>query len=206
MGSKFNSGDGERTAMLGYVPQYEIAASLIYEVLLDGSLDWFRVADPNAGSLDDILIATTGKLDAYQVKWAEFTGIISYSDFVRDHKTKKGDVKPSLLRQLAEGWLQLTAQHKERSIKVHLLHKLVPSSNPKAKIPLGEIQPKHAHFQSFLKECWLDRSWCQSGLDAVPESWKETLFDLKKRLGFDNEELLKFIPCCELELDRKSVV
>lgn len=66
--SNTNSGDGERTAMLGYVPQYEIAAGLIYEALLDGTLEWFRVADPKAGSLDDILIATTGKLDAYQVK------------------------------------------------------------------------------------------------------------------------------------------
>jgi hypothetical protein len=34
--SDTNSGDSERTAMLGYVPQYEIAASLIYEALLDG--------------------------------------------------------------------------------------------------------------------------------------------------------------------------
>ncbi|EPN7765461.1 hypothetical protein ACT261_003241 [Vibrio cholerae] len=59
--SSINSGDGERTAMLGYVSQYEIAAGLIYEALLNASLEWFRVADPDAGSLDDILIATTGK-------------------------------------------------------------------------------------------------------------------------------------------------
>ena len=91
--SKINSGDGERTAMLGYVPQYEIAAGLIYEALLDGTLEWFRVADPDAGSLDDILIATTGKLDAYQVKWAEYIEAISYSDFVIDSTTKKGAEK-----------------------------------------------------------------------------------------------------------------
>ena len=102
-----NSGDGERTAMLGYVPQYEIAANLIYEALLEGNLEWFRVADPDAGSLDDILIATAGKLNAYQVKWAEYTGTISYADFVRDSTTKNGDEKLSLFRQLTEGWAHL---------------------------------------------------------------------------------------------------
>jgi len=114
--SDTNSGDGERTAMLGYVPQYEIAASLIYEALLDGSLEWFRVADPEAGSLDDILIATTGRLDAYQVKWAEYTDAISYADFVRDSTTKKGEEKLSLFRQLTEGWEHLNKHYKERNI------------------------------------------------------------------------------------------
>lgn len=196
-----NSGDGERTAMLGYVPQYEIAANLIYEALLNGGLEWFRVADPDAGSLDDILIATIGKLDAYQVKWAEFTGTISYADFVRNGTTKKGGEKLSLFRQLTEGWKHLNEKHKERTVKVHLLHKLVPSSNPKAKIPAGEIPPQYPHFQAFLKECWFDRSWCESGFDEVSACWKETLLDLKNRSGFNEDDFLKFIPCCELEFN-----
>ncbi len=200
---KMNSGDGERTAMLGYVPQYEIAASLIYEALLDGSLEWFRVADPDAGSLDDILIATTGKLDAYQVKWAEYTGAISYADFVRDGTTKKGDEKLSLFRQLTEGWADLNESYKERTVKVHLLHKLVPSSNPKAQIPMGETPPQHAHFQSFLKECWLDRSWCEIGLDQVGVDWKEVLLDLQRRSKFNDDQFLTFIRCCELEFNYK---
>ncbi|MBE0362146.1 hypothetical protein PULV_a3951 [Pseudoalteromonas ulvae UL12] len=177
--SNTNSGDGERTAMLGYVPQYEIAAGLIYEALLSGSLEWFRVADPDAGSLDDILIATTGKLDAYQVKWAEYVGQISYADFIRDTPTKQGGEKLSLFRQLTEGWNHLSDNYKERTVKVHLLHKLVPSPNPKAEIPLGDKVPKHAHFQSFLKECWFDRKWCETGLDKVAVCWKETLLDLQ---------------------------
>lgn len=158
MVTRTNSGDGERTAMLGYVPQYKIAANLIYETLFEGTLEWFRVADPEAESLDDILIATTGKLDAYQVKWAEFTGTITYSDFVRDSATKKGDEKPSLFRQLTNGWTNLNDRYKERIVKVHLLHKQVASSSPRAPIPIGKPPPQHPHFQSFLKECWLNRS------------------------------------------------
>uniref|UniRef100_UPI0039A32D21 hypothetical protein n=1 Tax=Thaumasiovibrio sp. DFM-14 TaxID=3384792 RepID=UPI0039A32D21 len=201
--SSINSGDGERTAMLGYVPQYEIAAGLIYEALLDGSLEWFRVADPDAGSLDDILIATTGKLDAYQVKWAEYVGAISYADFVRDSSTKQGDEKLSLFRQLAEGWKHLNENYKERTVKVHLLHKLVPSSNPKAQIPLGDKAPQHAHFQSFLKECWFDRRWCETGFEKVAVCWKEALLDLQKRSNFNDDQFLNFICCCELEFNYK---
>ena len=201
--SNINSGDGERTAMLGYVPQYEIAAGLIYEALLNGSLEWFRVADPDAGSLDDILIATTGKLDAYQVKWAEYTDTISYADFVRDGMTKKGEKKLSLFRQLAEGWKHLNENYKERTVKVHLLHKLVPSSNPTAKVPFGDTAPKHAHFQSFLKECWFDRGWCEAGFDKVAVCWKVALLDLQKRSSFNDDQFLNFIRCCELEFNYK---
>ncbi|WP_028305187.1 ATP-binding protein [Oceanospirillum maris] len=201
--SSINSGDGERTAMLGYVPQYEIAAGLIYEALLDGSLEWFRVADPDAGSLDDILIATTGRLDAYQVKWAEYTDAISYADFVRDSTTKKGEEKLSLFRQLTEGWEHLNEHYKERTVRVHLLHKLVPSSNPKAQIPLGDTTPQHAHFQSFLKECWFDRTWCETGLDKSAVCWKEVLLDLQQRSNFNDDQFLNFIRCCELEFNYK---
>lgn len=189
--------------MLGYVPQYEIAAGLIYEALLDGSLEWFRVADPDAGSMDDILIATTGKLDAYQVKWAEYVESISYADFVRDSSTKRGDEKLSLFRQLAEGWKHLNENYKERTVKVHLLHKLVPNSNPTAKIPLGDTAPQHAHFQSFLKECWFDRRWCETGLDKVAACWKEALLDLQRRSNFNDDQFLNFIRCCELEFNYK---
>lgn len=198
-----NSGDGERTAMLGYVPQYEIAANLIYEALLDGSLEWFRVADPDAGSLDDILIATTSKLDAYQVKWSEYTETISYSDFVRDSTTKSGDEKLSLFRQLTEGWTNLSEKYRERQVKVHLLNKRIPSSNIRASIPVGSHSPKHPHFQAFLKECWLDRSWCELGLDNASQCWENTLLDLKQRSRFSNEQFLKFVLSCELEFNYK---
>lgn len=203
MVNKTKSGDGERTAMLGYVPQYEIAANLIYETLMDESLEWFRVADPDAGSLDDIVIATTGKLDAYQVKWTEFTREISYSDFVRETTTKKGNKKPSLFRQLAEGWKIFYVNYKEKAVTVHLLHKLIPSSNTQAEIPLGKILPEHPHFQAFLKECWLDRSWCHTGIDEAPMCWKETLMDLKRRSGFNEADFLKFTSYCDLEFNYK---
>jgi hypothetical protein len=49
-------GEGERRAIGGYYPQYRVAAALILRGLPDGTLDAIRLADPEAGRIDDIQI------------------------------------------------------------------------------------------------------------------------------------------------------
>ena len=61
---------GERAAISGYSAQYIVAAEIIYEHIKRGSLDWIRLIDPEAGRVDDVVIGSTGRVDAYQVKWA----------------------------------------------------------------------------------------------------------------------------------------
>lgn len=61
---------GERRAIGGYHPQYRVAAGLILRAFRDGTLESVRVADPEAGRVDDLQIATRGRLDAYQIKWS----------------------------------------------------------------------------------------------------------------------------------------
>jgi len=63
--------EGERSAVRGYSAQYRVAAELIYAAVLDGDLEWIRVADPDAGRVDDIQVGRTGRVDAYQIKWGE---------------------------------------------------------------------------------------------------------------------------------------
>lgn len=189
-------GDGERSAMLGYVPQYQIAAHKIYDSLINGTLDWFRVADPNAGHVDDIFIATQGRIDAYQVKWAEFIkDEFSYKEFIRNNKAK-----PSLFMQLVDGWKQISNDFPERKVRVHLLHKQVPSPNPQAKLPKSLETPRYNHFQGFLKDCWLDRSWCAEGMSAVPKGWAAT-FDELKVLSNLGKDFLSFVSECELKFN-----
>lgn len=47
---------GERRAIGGYHPQYRVAAGLIIRALRNGALEWIRVADPEAGRVDDLQI------------------------------------------------------------------------------------------------------------------------------------------------------
>lgn len=60
--------EGERRALSGYVPQYLVAAELILQRLRQGDFEWIRLVDPQVGQVDDIQIATGGRVDAYQVK------------------------------------------------------------------------------------------------------------------------------------------
>lgn len=61
-------GEGERRAQRGYVPQYNLGATLIYEALAAGRLRWVGVADRGAGPFDDIVLGLTDRIEAYQVK------------------------------------------------------------------------------------------------------------------------------------------
>jgi hypothetical protein len=62
------SGEGERRAQRGYVPQYDLGARLIYEAMAAGRLRWVGVADRDAGAFDDIVLGLGDRIAAYQVK------------------------------------------------------------------------------------------------------------------------------------------
>jgi len=190
--------DGERIARIGYEAQDKRAANLIYNVLVEGRLDWFRIADPDAGRVDDIQVATTdGQLHAFQVKWADSVQNISFADFTRSGK------EPSLLSQLAHGWYTLKAQHPDKRVFVHLIHRNIPLATPapKAKIPLGTPPPLQPHFQAFIRECWKEKQhWISTGVKGIPQGWHPAMEVVRKEAGFTNEkQFLDFIAVCELQ-------
>ena len=95
--------EGERRAMRGYYPQYHLATSLIIKGLLDKSLVKVVLVNPDAGRVDDILIYSTHRLDAYQVKWSIADKYWNYNtDFIKDESGT-----PSILNQLVDGWMQI---------------------------------------------------------------------------------------------------
>jgi hypothetical protein len=61
-------GEGERRAQRGYVPQYDLAARVVYEALAAGRLRWIGVADRGVGAFDDIVLGLHGRIVAHQVK------------------------------------------------------------------------------------------------------------------------------------------
>lgn len=66
--SKIPSGEGERRAQRGYVPQYDLGARVIYEALASGKLAWIGIADRSAGPFDDIVLGLNDRIAAHQVK------------------------------------------------------------------------------------------------------------------------------------------
>ncbi len=193
------SSSGERAAIIGYSAQYSIAAEIIYSALIAEELEWIGIADPDAGRLDDIQVATPGRLDAYQVKWGEQIGTLSFNDLTNG----KGDTtltsSRGLIGQLAGGWHKLKQAHPTRRVVVHLVARDIPSASIKAIIPYqGSIVSK-ANLQGFLTDCWADRSWSSHGFEACPTGWLPAINGLSDASGIDNIDFLSFIRDCELE-------
>lgn len=193
-----NPADGERNARIGFEAQDKRAASLIYDLLVQGRLEWFRIADPNAGRVDDILIATAdGQLHAYQVKWSDKVDFISFADFIRSSGENKA--KPSLILQLADGWSVLKKQYPERSVLVYLIHRYIPSpkspqKDKKLYLPLGDSPPLQTNFQAFIRDCWKEkREWLLKGLPGVPQGWSSAMKAVRQETGLSETDFLSFI-------------
>src|SRR6266540_7555706 len=99
---------GERSALTGYVAQYEVAAGLLLRSLSEETLEWIALVDPEAGRLDDFQLATPGQLDAYQVKWSAGGGQLSW-----------GPLR-SYLVDLIKDRRRLAEQHSDRRVLGHL--------------------------------------------------------------------------------------
>lgn len=61
-------GEGERRAQRGFVPQYRMAAALIYDHLASGRLNWIGVAHREAGAFDDIVLGLQDAVVGVQMK------------------------------------------------------------------------------------------------------------------------------------------
>jgi hypothetical protein len=184
-------GEGERRAVRGLAAQYQVAARLIYDALITGQLDWIRVADPEAGRLDDIQIATPGRLDAYQVKWSSYEGRLLFNALVKP----VGD-NPAIIAQLAEGWSKLETLHPDRSVQVHFLSREQASTTDE----VGEMPgaPGPRHFQAFLKHEYPNRN-ARASFD--PSGAPETPFArLLAASELTAEQFRRFLPALHFEL------
>ena len=104
------SGEGERRAQRGYVPQYDLAARLILQALASGRLKWIGVADRNAGAFDDIVLGLGDRISAYQVKTSSDPRPFS----IKTVLLGAGD----LLRRMIEARQKLEFQHPNTIIEI----------------------------------------------------------------------------------------
>lgn len=189
--------DGERRAVRGFSNQYLVAAELIYESLRHNALEWIRVADPEAGRVDDIQIATPARLDAYQIKWSRFEERISFNDLVSS--TGSGpDASPSPMQQLADGWRRLRTMHPGRTARVHFLTRSTASSADRINAP--GIQGAR-HLQAFMAEAYRRRwDWATAAEQASLSGWLPAIGRLKVASGVTDEEFPDFCSAFHLDL------
>lgn len=184
--------EGERRAIGGYLPQYLVSAALVLESLQSGLLDWIRVADPEAGRVDDLQIATPARLDAYQVKWQRYAGTMTLNKLV-----ESATDDPCLFEQLASGWKVLQDNYPERRIVVHLLTNDLASSSPTAKLPETDCEPTPYHFAAFVAETWLPSH--RDDKPILEDKWKAIWNRIHEATGLSSEDFPRFVRDCSLD-------
>ncbi|MDD4323966.1 MAG: ATP-binding protein [Eubacteriales bacterium] len=187
---------GERNAIIGFKPQYEIAAIKILRAIREGILEAIRIADPGAGRVDDFQILTPNRIDAFQVKWSEHPSLVTYKDLT----SPKTDEKPCLIAQLADGWKRLKESYFGRRVVVHLVMRDRPSPN-KATIPATEQKPEQYHFAGFVSQVWDNAHRAQRGsIFRPPIEWEPAWDAFQEASGLESdEEFNEFVRDCKLE-------
>ncbi|MEN6547437.1 MAG: hypothetical protein ABFE07_15495 [Armatimonadia bacterium] len=185
--------EGERRAIVGYHGQYAVGAYLIARALEARTLEWIRVADPEAGRVDDIQLGSPGRVDAYQVKWSQYPGHLTFSALT----ASSGDDQ-SLVRQLADGWMRLRTAHPGRRVVVHLITNETASPSAAANLPVPDPGPQPPHFAAFLAQAW--RQCHEGSLDSVPDAWRPAWDALREASELDSDAFEAFVADCELDL------
>ena len=92
---------GERAALRGYRWQYDHIASRVYDALLDGDFRAVRLADPDAGRVDDLVLIKHDRTDGYQFKSVGHDSYLTFQRLVGLQRTRGGANAPSLIRSPA---------------------------------------------------------------------------------------------------------
>ena len=187
--------EGERRAISGYSGQYHVAAAVILSGLREQRLQWIRVADPEAGRVDDLQIGSDGRVDAYQIKWSQFPGLFTFNDLIANKYNA-----PNLLAQLAEGWSRLRTSYPKCRVLVHLLTNETPSNSSQAVIPTGVTAPTPCHFAAFLAQVWEPLGQCPPDKSfKVPVEWEPAWIALCRASGLSETDFEVFARDCVLE-------
>lgn len=185
--------EGERRAIGGYFPQYRVSAALILRALRDDTLQWVRVADPEAGRVDDLQLGSESRVDALQVKWSQYPRSFTWRNL-----TGSSDDTPALIAQLADGWRRLRSLHSGARVVVHLVTNNFPSTGDQ--LPAGDPRPASNHFAAFIEQAWNRvREKRPASAEDVPAEWRAAWDSLQGASGLRPDEFFFFVQDCELE-------
>jgi hypothetical protein len=179
-GAPIPPAEGERRAVGGYAAQYLVAGVRILDAINSG-LESIRVADPEAGRVDDLQVLTPGRLDAYQIKWSRSPVSTSWGRLLEADGTS-----PGLLNQLADGWRRLRAHDPDRRVVVHLITNDRPSVTEAAR---GSLE-------RFAHEVWPQR---HAGRPDLASGWQPAWDDCAAATGLSSGDFDQFVTDCELE-------
>ncbi|MGY0231982.1 hypothetical protein [Longispora urticae] len=191
-----SSSDGERIAVEGLVGQYLIAAQRV--LTFADQLVEVRVADPEAGAVDDFAIYTADEVHALQVKWPTYPGTITLNQLCsagRNGRSHVGD--------LAEGWSQITERETEtgsgRQVTVWFVTRDHAAKNPDKffdGMPGGHTSAFVQHALQLVQEVL--RRGEKPPVELV-SAWQDAFDKLRAASGLQEREFWEFLRCVRFE-------
>ena len=177
--------DGDRIDLGGKIPQFDAFAWFAYKQLVINELEWIKVADREALTLDDIQYSTKTEVHAFQVKW---------SNLERPEPFSFQDLK-NILPEIFAGWKAVKLKHTGslKKLKVHLLSNRPPSSGDNVRSNGVKI----GVFVDFLREVW----YKLKNLQPVEAKWTNVFDEFKTILPTQDDEWNEFVKSFEINLN-----
>ncbi|QHV96565.1 NACHT domain-containing protein [Spirosoma endbachense] len=180
MNSTLASAQGDRIDFAGKYPQFRLFAAKVYDELVDNTLAWIKIGDPEAGKLDDIQFATRTEIHAFQVKWsaANKTPAFRYKELVQ------------LLPDLLTSWQQLVFanQSEGKRLRIYLLSNRLPSENDQIKLNGVNI----GSFRHFIMNVW-NPLRVGGKLSTLAPSWRSFVKKELANYKIDQNKFVHFV-------------
>jgi len=115
---------GERRARWGYGYQDKVATDRLLRILKDDLRGGFavfegvRLADLQAGRVDDFVLVWSRQVEGNSIKWSREASAMNWGDLIGTE---------GLVRELAEGFLELRRKWPDRTVTVRLQTNRPPS-------------------------------------------------------------------------------
>ena len=190
---------GEQSALRGFDWQYDHIARLVYDAIRTGELKSFRLTDPTAGRVDDLVLIRNHRTDAYQFKTGD-----SPVTFKKLTRRQGGSNAPSVIRSLAEAWRDLGGSE----VQVHVHYFAESSSSTRDRMVRGPSlsRPARNHFKGFLGEVLVPLRRGDLDLEDVDRRWKTALDTFCLESGVMSRDLVPFLKSLHFDLNAPSAL
>ena len=193
--------EGERSAVRGYLWQYDHAAARVYEGLLEGDLDLLRLTDPEAGQVDDLVLVRGGRAHGFQFRSSRFPAGLTFRQLI-DASASGSGPSQSLAAALAEGWQRLRNNWPETDI--HLVTEKYASTSERLIADSATGGP--SHFAAFLEQVLEPIRTGQLELADVEAGWAPVLDRLRHACELTEDQFAKFLGSLHIETGAGSAL
>ena len=193
--------EGERSAVRGYLWQYDHAAARVYEGLLEGDLDLLRLTDPEAGRVDDLVLVRGGRAHGYQFRSSKYPSGFTFGQLTDEPASGSGPSQ-SLAAALAEGWRRLRSSW--RDAEVHLVTEKYASTSVRLIADGATGGP--SHFAAFLEQVLEPLRTGQLGLAGIEAGWEPLLERLRDACRLTEDQFPDFLRSLHIETGAGSAL